>query len=83
MNVGQLKQALRKLPPDMDDMQLVVITGANGKKDYEMLCFMGYVPLEGHESIALGTTSAVKVMVESGEMPKPPGYDDFMDASEG
>jgi hypothetical protein len=83
MNVGQLKGALRKLPPDMDDMQLMVVVGKDGHKDYEMLCFMGYVPLEGHESIIFGTASAVKVMVETGEMPKPPGYDDFMDSYEG
>ncbi len=73
MRLGQLKSALRKLPPDMDDMEILVITGANGNKQYELLCFTGYLPIEGHEAIALGTLSAVQVMVETGEMPKPSG----------
>jgi hypothetical protein len=79
MNLGQLKKALRKLPPDMDDMEIMIITGENGRKKYDLLCFTGYIPLEGHEAIALGASSAVKVMVEKGEMPKPEGYDGFMD----
>ena len=81
MNLGQLKNALRKLPPDMDDMEVLIITGVEGKKEYDLLCFTGYLPIEGHEAIALGTLSAVQAMVETGEMPKPPGYDKLIDGT--
>jgi hypothetical protein len=77
MQLKELKLSLAKYPPDMDDMELVVVTGANGEKQYDLLCFVGYLPLPGHESVALGTFSAVRVMVESGEMQKPDGYDDI------
>lgn len=82
MKLGQLKQSLRKLPPDMDDMEICIVTGQDGKKKYDLLCFTGYLPLEGHEAIALGTLSAVKIMVENGEMPKPEGYDELVDGIE-
>ena len=77
MKLGELKKSLSKYPPDMDDMEVVVVTGANGEKKYDLLCFVGYLPLPGHESVAIGTLSAVKVMVASGEMPKPDGYDEI------
>ena len=78
MKLGELKKSLQKYPPDMDDMELVIVTGVNGEKEYELLCFTGYLPIPGHEAIALGALSAVKVMVETGEIPKPDGYDDLV-----
>ena len=77
MKLSEIKSSLKKYPPDMDDMEVVVITGANGEKQYDLLCFVGYLPMPGHESIALGSLSAVKVMVASGEIEKPNGYDDI------
>ena len=77
MKLGELKQSLLKYPPDMDDMEMVVVTGANGEKQYDLLCFVGYLPIPGHEAVAIGALSAVKVMVESGEIKKPDGYDDI------
>lgn len=82
MKLGELKSALRKLPPDMDDMEVCVVTGKDGKKKYELLCFTGYLPAPGNEAIALGGLSAVQVMVESGEIPKPAGYDNLVDGLE-
>jgi hypothetical protein len=82
MNLGQLKKALSKLPPDMNDMEMCVITGVDGKKKYDLLCFTGYLPVEGYEAIALGTLSAVKVMVKTGEMPKPEGFDELVDGAD-
>ena len=64
----------------MDDMEVIIVTGANGEKQYDLLCFVGYLPLPGHESIALGSLTAVKVMVVSGEIQKPIGYDDIAGA---
>lgn len=78
MRLRELKKSLQKYPPDMDDMEMVVVTGLDGEKRYELLCFVGYLPIPGHESVALGSLSAVKVMVESGEIPKPDGYDDIV-----
>ena len=78
MRLRELKKSLQKYPPDMDDMEMVVVTGLDGEKRYELLCFVGYLPIPNHESVALGSLSAVKVMVESGEIPKPDGYDDIV-----
>ena len=66
----------------MDDMEIVIITGEDGKKKYDLLCFTGYLPLAGRESIALGSLSAVKVMVENGEMSKPDGYDKLVEGTD-
>ena len=62
----------------MDDMEMIVVTGANGEKQYDLLCFVGYLPLPGHESVALGSLTAVKVMVASGEIHKPTGFDEIV-----
>jgi hypothetical protein len=78
MRLGELKKSLQKYPPDMDDMELVIVTAPKGEKEYELLCFTGYLPIPNHEAIALGGLSAVKAMVESGEIPKPEGYDDLV-----
>ena len=66
----------------MVDMEIMIITGEKDRKKYDFLCFTGYIPLEGHEAIALGASSALKVMVENGEMPKPDGYDKFVKLNE-
>lgn len=78
MRLKELKLSLAKYPPDMDDMEVVIVSGENGEKKYELLCFNGYLPIPGNEAIALGALSAVKAMVESGEIPKPDGYDDLV-----
>ena len=78
MKLGELKKSLSKYPPDMDDMEMVVVTGANGEKQYDLLCFVGYLPIPNHEAVAIGALSAVKVMVASGEIPKPDGFDDIV-----
>ena len=75
MKLGELKKSLAKYPPDMNDMEVIVVTGENGEKQYDLLCFVGYLPMPGHESVALGSLTAVKVMVASGEIQKPEGYD--------
>lgn len=62
----------------MDDMEMVVVTGADGEKQYDLLCFVGYLPIPGHESVALGALSAIKVMVATGEIQKPSGFDDIV-----
>lgn len=77
MKLGELKTALQKYPPDMDDMEVLLVTGDGGEKKYDLVCFTGYLPLPGHESIAIGGLTAVKVMVESGEIEKPEGYDNL------
>ena len=74
MKLGVLKKSLSKFPPDMDDMEVIVVVSRDDKKQYEPLCFTGYLPLKGSECIALGTLTAVQQMVKSGEIPKPNGY---------
>lgn len=74
MNLGDLKKSLSKFPPDMNDMEMIIVVARNGKKQYEPLCFTGYLPLKGNECIALGTLTAVQQMVKDGEISKPKGY---------
>ncbi len=76
MKLGALKKSLAKFPPDMDDMEVIVVVARKDKKEYEPLCFTGYPPLKGSECIALGSLTAVQQMVENGEIPKPKGYID-------
>jgi hypothetical protein len=78
MRLKELKLSLAKYPPDMNDMEVIIVTGADGEKQYDLLCFVGYLPIPGHESVALGALSAVKVMVETGEIQKPDGYDEIV-----
>lgn len=77
MKLGELKKSLSKYPPDMDDMEVVIVTGVDDKKAFDVMCFTGYLPIPNHECIALGGLSAVKVMVDSGEIKKPDGFDDL------
>ncbi len=81
MKLGELKKSLAKFPPDMDDMEAIVVLARNDKKQYEPLCFTGYLPLQGSECIALGTLTAVQQMVKDGEIPKPKGYIDPEDSN--
>lgn len=74
MNLGELKKSLAKFPPDMNDMEVMITFPKNGKRDFDLLCFVGYLPLKGSESIALGTLGEVQRMVENGEMSAPNGY---------
>jgi len=74
MKLGELKKSLHKLPPDMDDMEVVVLYALNDQRQFDLLCFTGYIPMKGREMIGLGTLSEVQRMVEHGEMEKPEGY---------
>lgn len=76
MKLKDLKSSLKKFPPDMDDMEIVVMYAQNKERKFENLCFTAYIPLKGHECIALGTTSGVEWMVKEGKMEKPTGYID-------
>jgi hypothetical protein len=74
MNLGELKKSLAKLPPDMNDMEAVLVVARNGKRQMEPLTFVGYIPVQGAECVALGGLTAIQQMVEAGEIAKPPGY---------
>lgn len=74
MKLGQLKKSLAKLPPDMDEMEVLIAFARKGERQYENLCFAGYVPQPGLESIVLGSTSEIQRMVENHEIEKPEGY---------
>ncbi len=74
MRVGDLKKALAKLPPDMNDMEIMVCVARHGKKQYEPLCASGYLPMPGNEMIILVTLTGVQRMVMDGELEAPDGY---------
>jgi hypothetical protein len=80
MKLGDLRQALAKLPPDMNDMQVVIVYASDKKMQIELVAFTGYIPLPGAECIAVGAVSEVKRRVESGQMSPPDGYGDIEDS---
>lgn len=77
MTLGELKQSLTKFPPDMNDMQVVIIYAKDGKMQVELVAFTGYIPLAGFECIAVGSISEIKRRVDLGEMEPPDGYDEI------
>ena len=79
MTLGQLKLALQKFPPDMNEMQMLVIYAQDNKMQLELMGFVGYIPNQGFECIAVGALSEIKRRVESGLMPPPDGYSDISD----
>ena len=82
MRLRELKLSLAKLPPDMDDMEvLMTYHFPKGETEFECLCFTGYLPIKGRECIVLGSMSAIKQMIDDGEIPKPEGYEDDSDRS--
>ncbi len=74
MQLGDLKKALAKYPPDMNDIEVMVVVSRKGKRQAEPLCFVGYLPKQGLEHVVLGTLTEVQRMVENGELEKPEGY---------
>jgi hypothetical protein len=70
MNVKELKMSLSKLPPDMNDTEVVIIYSIDNKRQFENLCFTGYIPNDGIECVALGGTTEVERMVKNNEMPE-------------
>lgn len=74
MKVKDLKEALKRLPPDMDDTHVFLLTGYQGERQYDLLAGVGYLPIEGHMPIALVGASEIQRQVEAGLMEKPEGY---------
>ena len=79
MTLGNLKTALAKFPPDMNDMQMLVVYAQDNKMKMELMGFVGYIPNQGFECIAVGALSEIKRRVEAGLMPPPDGYDEISD----
>ena len=79
MTLGNLKTALAKFPPDMNDMQMLVVYAQDNKMKMELMGFVGYIPNKGLECVAVGALSEIKRRVESGQMPPPDGYDEISD----
>jgi hypothetical protein len=74
MKVGDLKKALTRYPPDMDDLEVAVVYASRGKDHYDMLTFVGYLPIPDHECLVLGTWTAVDKLVKDGKLEPPEGF---------
>lgn len=77
MTLGQLKTSLQKFPPDMNEMEVMIQFAKNGKDDYELVCFVGYLPIPDKEYIALGTWSAMDKLIKEGKVEKPDNYIEY------
>lgn len=87
MNLGELKKALNKFPPDMDDTLMVIQTGYGGKENYDLVTFVGIISLEGNPIIVLGTLEAARILVKNKKLKVPDDYvpggeDDNIDMKE-
>ena len=58
----------------MNDMEVIIASARDGKQELDALCLVGYLPVEGYESIMLGTYSEVAFLVKNGKLEKPKGY---------
>jgi hypothetical protein len=74
MKLKDLKKSTLYQSSDLDDMEVMLCVSRDGKQQYEPLCFMGWVPLEGHEFVVLGGLTEVQRLVETGKMKKPEGF---------
>lgn len=64
ITLGEIKISLSKLPPDMDDLEIIFIDlDKKGKYTYELICFTGY--MESVPCIALGSEKAVKQFLKN------------------
>jgi hypothetical protein len=77
MTLGELKKSLTRYPADMDDMNIVIQTGFDDGTQYDILCFLGYITIDGNEQIILGTWSAADKLIKEGKMDRPDDFPDY------
>ena len=74
MNLGELKKALAKFPPDMDDTIVLFQTGYGGKEQYDLPTFVGTITLEEKLIVVLGTLEAARMLVKDKRLKVPDDY---------
>lgn len=74
MKLKDLKKSTLYQSSDLDDMEVMIAVCRKGKTQYEPLCFLGIVPMEGNEFVIVGGLTEVQRMVEAGQLKAPPGY---------
>jgi hypothetical protein len=86
MNLGELKMALAKFPPDMDDTLAVIQTGYSGKEQYDLPVFVGTISMEDKLIVVIGTLEAARILVKNKKLKVPddyvPGGEDDTDIKE-
>lgn len=86
MDLGELKKALAKFPPDMNDTIVVVQTGYGGKEQYDLTTFVGVISLENKPIVVIGTLEAARILVKNKKLKVPddyvPGGEDDTDIKE-
>ena len=75
MLLGELRKALEKISPDMDDAYILIQTGHGGKEEYDLLTFVARIPDERFEKyVILGTLEATRVLVKNKKLRVPDDY---------
>jgi len=78
MNLGELKKALTRFPPDMDDTEVLIqYVSESGDLDADCLAFVGYVTLTKSDATAavlLGTWEAADEMQKNDPSKFPADY---------
>jgi hypothetical protein len=74
MKIGELRTAMARFPPDMDDTEVFMMTSVDNKTTYDQLTGFGYITFDENVHPVLVGLSEIQRRVESGEMDKPDGY---------
>lgn len=74
MKIGELKTALTRFPPDMDDTEIFILTSTDNKTNYDLATALGYVNFNENVYPVIVGLSEIQRRVENGEMDKPEGY---------
>lgn len=60
MTLGDLKQSLAKLDPDLDSSEIFLITTSNGQRAYDLLAATGYIRVDDTAYVALISQNEAK-----------------------
>jgi hypothetical protein len=74
MKFKELKKSAMFQSSDFDDMEVMICIARDGKRQYEPLSFLGWVPLNDHAFMVVGGFTEIQRRVELGEMTPPDGY---------
>jgi hypothetical protein len=64
MNLGELRKMIAKLPPDMDELHVMLVTAVKGERIFDLMTAVGHIPLpDNNMTIALVGYEEIKRQV--------------------
>lgn len=81
MTLGELRRALTRFSPDMDEVEILFNDHRNGKPYFDNMAFVAYSEVGPHTILILGTMAAALERIKNGslryESGKKPGEEGF------